>query len=192
MKTTRTSLLHRVRDPHDTDAWAEFYDLYAPLLYRFARSRGLAACDAEEIRDQCLEILTRRMTTFHYERGRGRFKSWLFTIAHGRVVDLQRLRRPVRLTTDEFKQVPDAVPAPEDRWDAHWKAEHFRYAMERARACVSGRTWAVFEHLLEERPVPDICAELGVNRNQVYKARGRVLQAVRDVLTQIGEVDLDE
>ena len=182
---TRASLLRRLRAPQDQEAWSEFYDIYAPLLYRFARRRGLATADAEEIRDQCLEIVTRRMPDFDYDRDQGRFRSWLFTIAHGRIVDLQRLRRPSRLSTAEQQALPDHGPAPQAVWEAEWRHEHLRFAMERARLQVSARTWATFEELLQGRAVPDICADRSINRNQVYKARGRVLAAIRTILHRL-------
>ena len=39
--TTRTSLLERVKDPHARESWREFFGIYQPLLYRYARTRGL-------------------------------------------------------------------------------------------------------------------------------------------------------
>jgi hypothetical protein len=38
---TRPSLLLRLRDPRDGDAWHQFAQLYGPLVYQFARKRGL-------------------------------------------------------------------------------------------------------------------------------------------------------
>jgi RNA polymerase sigma-70 factor (ECF subfamily) len=32
--TTRASLLLRLRDPRDHDAWVEFVSLYEPVIYR--------------------------------------------------------------------------------------------------------------------------------------------------------------
>ena len=71
MATTRASLLLRLKDPTDAEAWSEFHKLYAPLLYRYARRRGLSRDDAEEIRDQCLEVVTRKMPTFEYDKEKG-------------------------------------------------------------------------------------------------------------------------
>src|SRR5579871_2387028 len=43
---TRASLLVRLRDPDDGDAWKEFVRLYASVIYGFARKRGLQDADA--------------------------------------------------------------------------------------------------------------------------------------------------
>ena len=39
--TTRRSLVLRLRDPRDEAAWAEFVEIYEPLVYRLARKKGL-------------------------------------------------------------------------------------------------------------------------------------------------------
>src|SRR5262249_38720919 len=72
--TTRATLLRRLRDPRDAGAWAEFFDLYAPLLESYARSQDLSHADAEEIRDQCLAVVAQRMSEFEYDRSRGAFR----------------------------------------------------------------------------------------------------------------------
>lgn len=51
---TRRSLLVRLREPTDDVAWAEFIEIYDPLVYRLARRRGLQDADA---RDLCQEVL---------------------------------------------------------------------------------------------------------------------------------------
>ena len=41
---TRPSLLLRLRDHRDDQAWGEFVDLYAPLVYAYARRHRLRVC----------------------------------------------------------------------------------------------------------------------------------------------------
>ena len=43
---TRPSLLVRLRDARDEAAWRQFVDLYAPLVYGYARKQGLQDADA--------------------------------------------------------------------------------------------------------------------------------------------------
>jgi len=44
---TRASLLVRIRDSRDAQAWCQFVDLYAPLIHGFARKHGLQDADTE-------------------------------------------------------------------------------------------------------------------------------------------------
>lgn len=51
---TRPSLILRVRDPNDADAWNQFATLYRPVILRLARRKGIQAADAEELAQQVL------------------------------------------------------------------------------------------------------------------------------------------
>ena len=51
---TRLSLILRLSDPADADAWRDFVSLYEPLIYQLARRKGLQDADA---RDLCQEVL---------------------------------------------------------------------------------------------------------------------------------------
>ena len=46
---TRASLIARLSDSQDVEAWQEFVEIYLPLLYRLARRKGLQHADAEEL-----------------------------------------------------------------------------------------------------------------------------------------------
>ena len=43
---TRASLIARLAEPADMEAWTEFVEIYLPLLYRLARQKGLQHADA--------------------------------------------------------------------------------------------------------------------------------------------------
>ena len=51
---TRPSLLLRLRNPQDEQAWREFLELYEPLIERLARRRGLQHADARELVQEVL------------------------------------------------------------------------------------------------------------------------------------------
>ena len=187
MTTTRRTLLHRVRDPADREAWEQFFELYSPLLEGYARAQGLARADAEEVRDQCLEVLARRLPDFEYERAKGSFQSWLHAIARGKVVDLLRAQRVRSGETSELAALPDPAAAPDERWEEQWRSEHLRYCLRQTRETEPPEIYRVFELLLlEDLPVPEVCARTGLNRNQVYKAKARVLKRVRETLERLG------
>jgi hypothetical protein len=46
---TQPSLLVRIRDRADNDAWARFVEIYGPLIYGFVRKRGLQDADAVDL-----------------------------------------------------------------------------------------------------------------------------------------------
>ena len=186
MNTTRTTLLVRLKDRSDAAAWGEFHKLYAPLLYRYARGRGLLPEDAEDVRDQCLEVVTRKIANFEYDREKGGFKSWLYRIASGKVIDFLRKRRQKVADSQDIRALVDPAPSPDQLWEQHWRYEHLKYCVQQVRGSVSERDHQAFCLLLfDDCSVDEVCARLSMNANQVYKAKSRVLQWVRKVLSEL-------
>src|SRR2546423_15156005 len=75
---TRASLLVRLRDPQDGTAWAEFVDLYAPLVYGYARKQGLQDADAADLCQDVLRAVAGAVGRLDYDPQRGAFRNWLF------------------------------------------------------------------------------------------------------------------
>ena len=187
MEGTRSSLLVRVKDRSDTRSWKEFYDLYAPLLYHYARGRGLSGDDSREVRDRSMAVVFERIGKFQYDRERGRFKGWLRRIVDSRIADMFRKKRARRLESATLRSLADPSPSPEELWERKWKHRHLRYCVREVRDLVSVSSYEVFNLVVfEDRPVEEVCKRLGINRNQVYKAKARVLRRVREKLEALG------
>ncbi|NOT30043.1 MAG: sigma-70 family RNA polymerase sigma factor [Planctomycetes bacterium] len=188
MSGTRQTLLHRVRDPGDREAWEEFFELYAPLLEGYARAHGLARADAEEVRDQCLEVLARKLPSFEYQPMRGSFQAWLQALARGKVIDLVRAKRVRAHESVELSRLADAGSAPDLLWEREWRAEHLRHALERVRRAEDPERFHVFELLLvQELSVAEVSARTGLTAAQIYKIKAALLKRVREVLVRLGD-----
>ncbi|HEV3259784.1 MAG TPA: sigma-70 family RNA polymerase sigma factor, partial [Gemmataceae bacterium] len=95
LPTTRPSLLVRLRDARDIEAWRQFVQLYGPVVYAYGRRRGLQDADAADLTQEVLRAVSTAVTRLEYDRQRGSFGGWLFTVAHHKLHDLlARQRRP--------------------------------------------------------------------------------------------------
>ncbi len=187
MDETRASLLIRIQDEGDLQSWQEFYRLYAPLIYRFVRQKGMSQADAEEIRDECMETVVRKISEFQYDRARGGFKNWLRRIAYNRMIDLRRRRREKHANTKELHAVVTEDPGPDEIWDRQWRKAHLRFCVQQIKNEVSEQNYRAFWLLMfEERSVVEVGAELSMNTNQIYKAKSRVLARIRQKLEELG------
>ena len=71
---TRASLLLRIRDGQDKEAWRQFVEIYAPLIYGFARKRGLQDADAADLMQDVLRSIASAVGRLDYDPRRGSFR----------------------------------------------------------------------------------------------------------------------
>src|SRR5688500_2309100 len=81
---TRPSLLVQIRDAQNEQAWSQFVDLYAPLIYGFARKQGLQDADAADLTQEVLRTVAKSVQGLEYDPARGSFRGWLFTIVRNK------------------------------------------------------------------------------------------------------------
>ena len=84
---TRASLLVRIRDPGDRDAWRQFVAVYAPLIYGLARRRGLQDADAADLTQEVLRKVVAAAPALDYDPARGSFRGWLYTMSGRKIQD---------------------------------------------------------------------------------------------------------
>jgi RNA polymerase sigma factor (sigma-70 family) len=93
---TRPSLLARLKDWSQQTAWREFDHDYAPLLRNVARKAGLTEAEADEVAQETLIAVAKKIGEFKHAGNRGSFRAWLFQQARWRTVDQFRARERAR------------------------------------------------------------------------------------------------
>ncbi len=182
---TRASLLIRIRDPKDDASWREFVRLYAPLVYGFARRRGLQDADAADLVQDVLQQAATAVGRLEYDRERGTFRSWLFRVVRNRLNNWLRAQRPTdRGTGDSDMQVMlehEAAPAgDEDQWDQEYERRVFAFAAEQTRPEFEPTSWQAFWRTAVEGKTPVETADaLGITVGAVYIAKSRVIARIR-------------
>src|SRR5437879_11778992 len=111
--STRVSLLLRLRDPQDHEAWMEFVTLYEPVTYRLLRRKGLQDADARDVMQELLLAVSRSIDRWDPAKERGSFRGWLRRVARNLVLNwLTHRDRRVGATGGAGLQAPlNALPA---------------------------------------------------------------------------------
>ncbi len=192
--TTRPSLVLRLRDLEDQAAWAEFVEIYEPLLYQLARRKGLQDADARDLCQDVFRAVASAIERWDPDPARGRFRAWLFRIARNLMVSFlarqgRQARGSGRTSVQELLEgVPVEDAAAQAEFDAEFRHRAFRWAAQRVRQEFTESTWQAFWKTgVEARAVAEVAAELGLSPGAVYIARSRVLARLRERVQQLSE-----
>jgi len=193
---THPSLLLRIRDAGDRQAWSEFVEVYAPLVYGFARKHGLQDADAADLTQEVLHAVSSAVGRLEYDPRRGSFRGWLFTIVRRRLQNaLNRQRRECRGSGSSSAQIVlEAVPAPEDQralWEQEYEGRLFTFAAAQVRSEIQDSTWQAFRlTAVEGKSGKETAEELGMTAAAVYLAKRRVLTRLKEEVRRLqGDVD---
>ena len=191
---TRASLILKIADARNAQAWDEFARIYRPVVYRLARQRGFQHADAEEVVQEAMLAVSRAVERWVPDSQRGRFRDWLFRIARNLMINFltRRKHQPWKTADTDMQQLlvdelhPDAAAL--QKFESEYRTELFRLAAERVRMVVRENTWQAFWlNAIDELPADEVAQRLGMSVGSVYIARSRVVARLRKEVLQIEE-----
>ncbi len=194
---TRWSLIGRLKDMGDDASWQTFFDSYWRLIFATAVRSGLTESEAQEVVQETVISVAKRIPGFELGPASGSFKGWLLTITRRRIVDALRRRPPAERMlqrglnphedTTTIQRLPDtAAPTMDEVWEQEWQRQLLEAALERVKGTTSSRQFQIF-HLavIRELPVREVCAALKVGAAQVYLAKFRITALVRKEVARL-------
>ena len=183
---TRPSLLVRLRDLKDQAAWREFVDLYCPLVYKFARKRGLQNSDAADLTQIVLQAVSGAIKRLDYDPRKGTFRGWLFTITRNKIFNFFTARkiRPQGSGDTTTNRLLDAQPGEaggDDAWELEYQRRLAALAMDRIKSEFQDKTWQAFWlTAVEGQSATDVGRRVGLSPGAIYVAKSRVLARLKD------------
>jgi RNA polymerase sigma-70 factor (ECF subfamily) len=191
--TTRASLLLRIRDARNGDAWGEFVDIYAPLVYQMARRNGLQDADASDLTQDVLRSVAGAIARLDYDPRKGTFRSWLYTVTRNalrRYFEAQR-RLPLGCGDPAVKAWLEGQAGPDLEsvtWDQEYQKRLLECATERVRPLFEPATWQAFwQTAVEGKAGKEVAVSLGISAGAVYIARSRVLSRLREEVRRLAD-----
>ena len=191
---TRQSLLLRLRDVRDDQAWTEFLAIYEPLIYRLATSKGFQDADARELTQEVVLAVSRAIDRWDPNPERGSFRGWLFRIARNLMVNFlaQRRSRPLAIGDTDFNRLLNQQPsaaADESRYfDHEYRRQTFHWAAERVRGEFHEHTWQAFwQTCIDGKAVKEVANELQISVGSVYVSRSRVMARLKKEIERVDD-----
>ena len=192
---TTTTILEELRDYENRQAWDRLVERFRRPIASFVRQTGVQPGDCEDVAQNALVAFAEAYRSGKYDRTKGKLSRWLFGIAYRHA--LRQLRKDQRTPrapappegrTDAGPFLDEATAT--DVWDRIWDRHLLEMGIERARRDFAPETFRAFELVVLEDQAPPAAAEtLGVPVKTVYNAKHRVLKRVRELITELGEME---
>jgi RNA polymerase sigma factor (sigma-70 family) len=186
--TTNPTLLNRLGDWRDHEAWVDFVTRYDPVIRSSCRRYRLDAETTEELCQRVWIDLARRMRSFRYDPGRT-FRGWLRRLCQSRAIDLLRKRKadavqsledqPAELCfQDAFSSMEVEESAASERPLLLRLAEEIQ---DEIRRRVDERTWQIFWNVaVEGQSVREASESAGMSYYAAFAAQKRVGRMLRE------------
>jgi RNA polymerase sigma-70 factor (ECF subfamily) len=190
---TRASLIVRLHNRADQEAWHEFVEIYRPVVYRLARVKGLQDADAEDLAQQVLAAVAGAIERWRPDPERGRFRAWLGRIAHNLIINALSRGVPDRGSGASAEwDLLDHRLAPEgpdsELLRTEYRREVFAWAARQVRNEFQGDTWEAFWHTaVEGRDVAEVARLLGKQSGAVYASRSRIMRRLKQKVLEWDE-----
>jgi RNA polymerase sigma factor (sigma-70 family) len=189
---TRHSLLSRLKQSNAQESWREFFDAYWRLIYTTGLKAGLTDAEAQEVVQETVLTVVKKIKSFHYNPAVGSFKGWLLTIVRWRIGDQFR-KRPRQIQspsphwgqemsgTATLERIPDPSPINLDAvWEEEWQSALFAAALLRVKRQANARHYQMFDlHAIKHWSVDKVAQTLGVSAGQVRLAKHRITALMR-------------
>ncbi len=190
--STRASLLLRLRDPQDHEAWLEFVTLYEPVAYRLLRRHGLQDADAREVMQELLLAVSRNIDRWDPAEERGSFRAWLRRVARNLVINWlkNRQRHTVAAGGSDMQAMFNMLPADSDQetveFDHELRRAMFQQAAEQVRGEFQPGTWQAFwETGVVGSSPAEAAKKLGMTVGAVRVAKCRVLARLQAAVNEM-------
>ncbi|MEO1615623.1 MAG: sigma-70 family RNA polymerase sigma factor [Planctomycetota bacterium] len=187
---TRLSLIAKLCDKSDDQAWSEFVQTYEPVIHRFLQRHGFQYADAIEVTQEVLGGVLQSIDSWDGTRKDSTFRGWLHRIAQNKAVNHVRKLGREDFTEESILEAAhagrSANTCPErDQFDIEYERQLFRWAAERVRPTVKKENWIAFwRTAVEDLPIAQVASDLGVEASVVHVARCRIMNRISNLIHQ--------
>ncbi len=186
---TRPSLLRSLRgDAPGESPWREFFERYAPAVFRVARMKGLDAHDAEDVVQQVMLAIAGHIGGFDYDRDCGRFRHWVRTIANNKIRDrYRRLAAALpQAALDPAYECVDQQPTLDELWEREWKVQEILHCLDQVAVEFTPKRVEAFRlYVIEGLSAEETARHLDMTRGHVYVTRTEILGRIRERIQRL-------
>ncbi|MEM9588045.1 MAG: sigma-70 family RNA polymerase sigma factor [Planctomycetota bacterium] len=194
---TRPSILIRLRDHSDREAWQEFEAVYRGVIRRMAKRFGLQDADAADLGQEVLIRVSNHIDRFEHQRTQARFRTWLGRLIRSAIVDQHRRRSRDRVEIQGCADSSGFDPPDEAAFRQtladEYRKEVFHWAADRVRSEFTESSWQAFwRTAVHDEPVDQVARQMQRSAGAIYTSRSRVMKRIREEVCRFDEESLSQ
>ncbi|MEM9944324.1 MAG: sigma-70 family RNA polymerase sigma factor [Planctomycetota bacterium] len=189
---TRESLLLQIRSQENREAWEEFVEIYRPVVYGVAVSRGLQHADALDLVQTVFVSVANSIARWQKQDQNSRFRHWILRVAKNATINALTRRPPDRglggdgFGAEQFEQL-SLIPS-EQELDLEYQRQLYLRAAEQVKTRVNHENWTAFKiTAIDGVSIDEAARELGKSVGAIYAARSRIMKQLSQVISEIEE-----
>jgi RNA polymerase sigma-70 factor (ECF subfamily) len=190
---TRQSLLERLKRWDDHESWRDFFNSYGGLLYRTAVKAGLNDSEAQDVVQETIIAVAKKIDNFRYDPAKDSFKGWLLYLTRKQIALVYRKRERnhpppnANEAAAQIERIADPAGASiEAVWEEEWTRAIWEEALAKVKDQAGAKQFQMFQlYAVKEIPAADVAKALGVPVAQVYLAKHRVSAMLKKELIQL-------
>jgi RNA polymerase sigma factor (sigma-70 family) len=192
---TRVTLLARLKEGENPEAWLEFESTYRGFILSLIVRMGINQEDAEDISQAVLTKVWQKIEDFEYNQNKGKFHNWLAAMTRNTVRDFFRTKKNFITGRDsveyqeqyldiEAQVLPDIENLAREEWVLHIT----NLAWENIKDSIYETKQEVFKMVSQEIPNKEIAKKLGISEASVRVYKAEVFEKMR---TEIQRLNLE-
>ncbi len=185
---TRDTLLGRLVDIYDEESWHEFVQYYRKFIYLLIIRLNVNHHDAEELTQEILLKLWKKLPDFKYNQEKGRFRSWLCRITDNQVKNFFRSksRKKENFSSDDFQAtnistLPEINKLAEEEWEKYITV----MAWENIKVHFSDSVCEAFLMLRRGHSRSEVAQKLGLAETSVSTYKTRIIERMKSEISRL-------
>ena len=189
---TSTTLLRDISGDAGHARWGEFVSRYRPMMEAFLREH-FPFIESDDIIQETLLTLVAKLPTYRYVPNEtGHFHNYLTGIVRRKALRVCARDKRRGEILEAYWHEPKSIATAHEREEKQWRDAVYEIALEQLLAdeTIQGRTRQIFVRTAINNEKPEQVAEsFGMTRNAVDQAKNRMIEKLRDIVSQLEAVD---
>lgn len=195
--TTQVSMILRLQNPRDAEAWDEFVLIYQPAVLKIASRLGLSDADANDACQEVMLRLSQVVNKWSPHAHDSSFRGWLYRVARNTMLQFLRNKKlpMVPLASESAGGSREELVAPlvEENgspFDVEFLRQVLRYVAEKIEGEFDPVNWSAFWLTYAKRQeISHVAERLEISVSRVYVARSRILKRLKREVERMTESD---